>query len=235
MIIACPSCDTRFEVNAAAFPPGGRKVKCARCAHVWHAASPAGIPSKPVAAIPTVDTVDEVAAETIAPPTVVAPVDEAPPEMIWAGTDIPPRRSTRLGTIGLAVACVALVAAGLAIFRDTIISYFPGVAPAYAALGMPVDMTGLDITIKAEAMTASADGATTLVVTGSIANVTSSERPVPPIRATLYDKNKAELHSWTFDAGVATLKPGESHDFRQELAQPPADTYQVYAHFTDGH
>ena len=48
MIIACPSCETRFEVNAAAFPPGGRKVKCARCAHVWHAASPAGIPATPV-------------------------------------------------------------------------------------------------------------------------------------------------------------------------------------------
>lgn len=232
MIIACPSCDTRFEVNAAAFPPGGRKVKCARCAHIWHAASPAGIPATPVA---SVTPIEDSAADTIAPPTVMPPVDEAPPEMIWAGTDIPPRRSTRLGTIGLAVACIALVAAGLAIFRDTVIAYFPGVAPAYAALGMPVDLTGLEITIEAQAMTSSADGATTLVVTGSIANVTKEERPVPPIEATLFDKDKAALHTWTFDAGVATLKPGETHAFRQELAQPPADTYQVYAHFADAH
>ena len=230
MIIACPSCDTRFEVNAAAFPPGGRKVKCARCAHIWHAASPAGVPARPVGAAAH----DEPAEESIAPPTVVAPVDEAPPEMIWAGTDIPPRRSTRLATIGLAAACVGLVAAGLAIFRDTVISYFPGTAGAYAALGMPVDLTGLDLTIEAQAMTSSSDGATTLVVTGSIANVTGEERPVPPIRATLFNKDKAELHSWTFDAGVASLKPGETHAFRQELAQPPADTYQVYAHFADG-
>lgn len=230
MIIACPSCDTRFEVNAAAFPPGGRKVKCARCAHIWHAASPAGIPATPVAA-----ELNDAETETIAPPTVVPPVDEAPAEMIWAGTDIPPRRSGRLATVGLSAACVALVAAGLYLFRDTVVSYIPGAAPAYAALGVPVDMTGLDLKIEAQALTASGDGATTLVVTGSIANVTSQERPVPQIRATLLSEDKTELHSWTFDSGITSLKPGERHEFRQELAQPPAETYQVYAHFADEH
>ena len=36
------------------------------------------------------------------------------------------------------------------------------------------------------------------------------------------------------DSGIATLKPGETRDFQQVLAQPPAETYQVYAHFADG-
>jgi predicted Zn finger-like uncharacterized protein len=228
MIIACPSCETRFEVNAAAFPPGGRKVKCARCAHVWHAASPAGVPLKAVA-----NELSAPAEESIAPPTVMPPPEEAPDVMIWAGSDIPPRRSNRLQVIGIAAACVAVVAAGLLIFRDTVVAYVPGAGPAYAAIGMPVDVTGLDLTIEAQAMTASADGATTLVVTGSVTNPSSEERPVPQIRATLFSKEKAELHSWTFDAGVKTLKPGERHEFRQELAQPPAETYQVYAHFAD--
>ena len=58
---------------------------------------------------------------------------------------------------------------------------------------------------------------------------------MPPIRATLLSKENAELHSWTFDSGIVTLKPGERKEFRQELAQPPADTYQVFARFADGH
>lgn len=231
MIIACPSCETRFEVNAAAFPPGGRKVKCARCAHIWHAASPAGVP-----AIPVATELAEPSPETIAPPTVVPPIeDEAHAEMIWAGSDIPRRKSGRLATIGLAAACVGLVAAGLYIFRDTVVAYVPGAAPAYAALGLPVDMTGLNLTIEAEQMAVSDDGAMTLVVKGAVDNPTNEERSVPPIRATLLSKENAELHSWTFDSGIVTLKPGERKEFRQELAQPPADTYQVFARFADGH
>lgn len=232
MIIACPSCETRFEVNAAAFPPGGRKVKCARCAHIWHADSPAGVPSTPV-----IDAVSDAEEEaSLAPPNVVAPpaAEEAAPEMIWAGTDIPPRGAGRLATLGLAAAIVALVAAGLYIFRDTVVAYVPGAAPAYAALGVPVDVTGLDLTIAAQAMGGASDGAATLVVTGVVVNKTGDERKVPPIRATIYSQENKALHSWTFEAGVATLKPGERHEFRQELAKPPAETYQVYARFAEG-
>ncbi len=236
MIIACPSCETRFEVNAAAFPPGGRKVKCARCAHIWHASpSDEARPIPAIAAAARAEPRAEAApSDTIAPPTVVPTPEDAPAEMIWAGSDIPPRRSGRLATIGLAAACVALVAAGLYVFRDTVVAYVPGAGPAYAALGLPVDVTGLDLAIEAQAMSAAGDGATTLVVTGSIANATDRERHVPQIRATLLSKERAELHSWTFDVGVASLKPGERYEFRQELAQPPADTYQVHAHFMDG-
>jgi predicted Zn finger-like uncharacterized protein len=36
MIIACPSCSSRYPVNAASFEPSGRKVRCAKCGHSWH-------------------------------------------------------------------------------------------------------------------------------------------------------------------------------------------------------
>jgi predicted Zn finger-like uncharacterized protein len=229
MIIACPSCDTKFEVNAAVFPAAGRKVKCARCAHVWHATAAretggaiesALAEERPLAAAPPAD---------IAPPVPAA--DTIPPEMIWANADLPPKRS-RMALGGIVAAVVTLSAFALVQFRQSVVAAVPALAPAYAALGLEVDTVGLDITIEAHAMKdSSEDGASTLVVTGSIANVTAEERPVPRIRATLFDKDKQELHTWTFDAGIATLKPGETHDFRQVLAQPPAETYQVYAHF----
>ncbi|WCL54960.1 MJ0042-type zinc finger domain-containing protein [Gimibacter soli] len=37
MILQCPSCDARFKVGAGAIPAAGRKVRCARCMHEWHA------------------------------------------------------------------------------------------------------------------------------------------------------------------------------------------------------
>ncbi len=35
MIITCPECDTRFIVPSTVFMRGGRKMKCASCAHQW--------------------------------------------------------------------------------------------------------------------------------------------------------------------------------------------------------
>ena len=35
MIVACPSCQTRFQLDAAKLQPVGRHVRCAKCAHRW--------------------------------------------------------------------------------------------------------------------------------------------------------------------------------------------------------
>lgn len=236
MIIVCPSCSTRFAVNAAAFPAAGRKVKCARCAHVWHAlpeAAEAPAPARAAAPAP-VPAAAPAAPAPAAPPPRPARADPSP-EMIWAGSDLPPMRKTGgVAWAGIVAAAVTFTAFGLVQFRDSIVGMMPALASAYRAVGLDVDTVGLDIKIEAHAMNDSgANGATTLVVTGSVANVTSQERPVPPIRATLLDKDKRELHSWTFDSGIGSLKPGETRDFQQVLAQPPAETYQVYAHFAD--
>ena len=246
MIIVCPSCSTRFAVNAAAFPAAGRKVKCARCAHVWHAlpeAAETPAPARPAAsaaASPAAAPATATAAAPSAPHAAAVPPPrpsraDASPEMIWAGSDLPPRRKTGgAAWAGIVAAAVTFTAFGLVQFRDSIVGMMPALASAYRAVGLDVDTVGLDIKIEAHAMNDSgANGATTLVVTGSVANVTSQERPVPPIRATLLDKDKRELHSWTFDSGIGSLKPGETRDFQQVLAQPPAETYQVYAHFAD--
>lgn len=50
MIITCPNCSTRFMLEDDQMPDAGRKVRCARCAHVWHAdanAEPAIAPREP--------------------------------------------------------------------------------------------------------------------------------------------------------------------------------------------
>jgi predicted Zn finger-like uncharacterized protein len=44
MIITCPNCATRYQIDGAAFPEEGRRVKCAQCAHRWHAVAEPDLP-----------------------------------------------------------------------------------------------------------------------------------------------------------------------------------------------
>lgn len=46
MKIACPNCDTKYALNSDALGTHGRKMKCAKCAHVW-TAQPDGTGQKP--------------------------------------------------------------------------------------------------------------------------------------------------------------------------------------------
>ena len=75
MIISCPNCTSRFNLNAELLGETGRNVKCAKCAHRWFAApaaeyaAPVSAPPRPVAA-PAAPT---------APPPPAAPAPAAPP------------------------------------------------------------------------------------------------------------------------------------------------------------
>jgi predicted Zn finger-like uncharacterized protein len=44
MIITCPSCATRYGVDATVFPSEGRRVKCANCGKRWHAVGESELP-----------------------------------------------------------------------------------------------------------------------------------------------------------------------------------------------
>lgn len=54
MIITCPSCQARYTVNAAAFAPSGKKVRCKKCGNVWRQAPLEGEAPRPAA--PSVQT-----------------------------------------------------------------------------------------------------------------------------------------------------------------------------------
>ena len=83
MIISCPNCTARFNLNAELLGETGRKVKCAKCAHRWFAKPPAGstaaaaAPPKPVEAPPPPPEPPPTPAEP--PPPAAPPAPDEPP------------------------------------------------------------------------------------------------------------------------------------------------------------
>jgi len=85
MIVACPNCQTRFNVSTAALQPDGRQVRCSQCHYSWfqtpqEAEAPPARPAAPRRpASPRPATPPPVAqAPTAQAPTAQAPTAQAP-------------------------------------------------------------------------------------------------------------------------------------------------------------
>jgi predicted Zn finger-like uncharacterized protein len=242
MILTCPECATRYQTDAAQFTPDGRKVRCAKCSHVWFQAPP-----QPEAEAGLEEPAAETPPEPEAHPEPVVPKREATAQPRIAplpeSWNVPRRRSfggqslERLtlagGWIGLGVVVLG-VGWSMLHYRQTIASLWPQSSSLYAAVGMPVNTRGLEFRDKTAHFESEA-GQDVLVITGDLANVTSRELSVPPIRVSLLSADRRELYHWNVSAGVATLHPGQLASFRTRLPSPPPAARHIELRFAAEH
>jgi predicted Zn finger-like uncharacterized protein len=238
MILTCPACATRYQADAAKFASPGRKVRCAKCGHIWHQEAP---PPEPE---PGLETVTEVPEPEPAPrmPEPIPPRRTAyvppEPEPEAEAEQAPPAPSRwgrmaalTLGWLGL-IAAVLIVAWSALTYRQQIATLWPQSASLYARLGLTVNARGIgiaDINYRNEME----DGQVVLMVTGNLVNITARELPVPPIRVTLSGEDNRELYHWNFSAPVATLKPGQSAAFQTRLSSPPPGARHLEVRFAE--
>jgi predicted Zn finger-like uncharacterized protein len=232
MILTCPQCATRYQVDANKFPPSGRNVRCAKCGHVWHQLGPESDAETEALDAVAPQAREAAPAETAA--AVHAPMRPLRPVVPDAGGDT--ARSSSLGRVALLGGWLLLVALVLAIgwaavaLRDNVVTWLPQSASLYAAVGLPVNPRGMDFTGIAYQKQVE-DGQVVLAVTGNIVNRSAHELTVPPVRVALFDGDKHELYHWNFVAGVTTLKPGETTRFRTRLSSPPPGTHDLEVRF----
>jgi predicted Zn finger-like uncharacterized protein len=237
MILTCPQCATRYQTDAALFAPPGRKVKCAKCAHVWLQAAP---PPEPDLAAEELQPPQRPAAEPPPQRTAYAPPVEAyapardyvPAPSVAAAVSGTPW-STRLGLAAgwLGLALIVLVIGWAAeTYRQQIASLWPQSSSLYSALGLKVNARGIDIVDPSDHVEKE-DGQFVLVVTGKLVNITQRELTVPPLSVVLTDDDMRSLYQWSFSPGAATLKPGESVPFRTRLSSPPAGVKHLQIRF----
>ncbi len=141
----------------------------------------------------------------------------------------PPPREIRLGATLLVV--VLLIADGAILgWRTEVVRAMPQTASFFRAIGLPVNLRGLDFADVKIANEVS-KGVTVLMVDGTISNVSGQTHEVPRIRFALRNAAGAEVYAWTTLPERPTLRPGESEPFETRLASPPVDGRDVVVRF----
>ena len=232
MILTCPQCDTSYEADAAKFPAQGRKVRCAKCGHVWHQPGPEPVAEplafeepvpEPVPAprMPSVPWPERVAEEEVEPQP-----HEAVRKRGWLA-----RIFIGLGWAAL-VAVILVIGYSVTMWRQQIVHVWPQSSTMFARAGMKVNISGIDLA-DVHPASQTEDGQPVLVITGRLVNVSDKLRAVPRLHATLSDSGKP-VYGWSFAANKTLLEPGQSASFRTRLTNPPAGTHHVDIRFADG-
>ncbi len=226
MLIACPSCGTRYRVAPEALGPGGRKLRCARCDHTWSERRPEeGTPGLGLA----------------------GPGEEARGlDLAGLGDEPRPRRreprrarergprTNVAGWAALALVVVAVLGGGI-VARERIVAAWPPAARLFDVVGLAVAYPGAGLEFRnVHSSREVDDGAPVLVVTGEVVNVTAAARDVPRLRIALRDGARREIGHRLVALARSRLEAGESAPFSASLEPPPAGLSGIVVSFESG-
>jgi predicted Zn finger-like uncharacterized protein len=115
-------------------------------------------------------------------------------------------------------------------WRTDVVRLFPQTASLYSAIGLSVNLRGLNLDDLSTA-TEMHEGVPILVVRGKIVNVTGAINEVPRLKLVLRDAARREIYSWTVAPPVTRLLPYQAAEFSSRLASPPTGSQDVMVRF----
>jgi predicted Zn finger-like uncharacterized protein len=114
--------------------------------------------------------------------------------------------------------------------RELVVRSIPQTATLYAALGMPVNLRGVEIRNVASRIIDD-NGVNILVIDGDLQNVTKNKLDLPRLRFAVRGADGQEVYVWSAQADKNNLGPGETLNFRRRLAAPPQDGKDITVRF----
>ena len=152
------------------------------------------------------------------------------PRRLAASISVAPASKDRLPGWAAVVAILMGVSALIAL-REKIVDVAPPAAKVFAAIGLPVNLAGLEL--REVRSHIEMDGARkVLAVEGEIANTRRDSRSVPPVALTVRGEDGQAKYAWTTRAAKSRLEPGETIAFRARLASPPESGADVLVRFS---
>lgn len=255
MIITCPHCQTKYQVTNEAIGAVGRKVQCAHCRQAWQQGPLTPREQKAFDAIAE-DGMDEallaeeraVAAElarkVAQEEARQAEAAEVDPAVIRRrqrafsrrqnamAARLPLGRLRRAARVVGAVTLVALLT--IAYFgRVQVVERYPDMAGLYEAVGLGVNVVGLDFS-NVSSLRALRDGKEVLAVSAQIVGLMPDPVVVPPVVVTLVDAAGEAIYEWSVTPSVRDLMAGERATFDTQLVLPPGDAQRVRLSFAGG-
>lgn len=135
-----------------------------------------------------------------------------------------------LGILGTAILVLSLIAAGLVIWRTTLVRLLPQTASFYSTFGLGVNLRGLAFE-NIKVSRAQHDSVSVLIIEGTIVSKASKMVEIPRLRFAIRNEKGQEVYTWTALPARAMLPPGESLPFRSRLSSPPPDANAVLVRF----
>lgn len=233
MILICPSCSTRYLVDALSIGETGRTVRCARCNRSWF---------QPPAPKQSFETFESRSDE---PPVLRKPQRVRP---IPKGSNLPalpgsvrPRRPW-LGWAILALVIVGIGIAGL-LLRKEIVASWPPSSRLYAWTDQVVgdgqgsaESEAFRLNIRnLQSERGREAGKPILLVSGEVVNDGSTERDLPRLRVALTDASGAEIYHWTVTLAKDAIAPGGAIPFSTQLPDPPENATSLSVRFLADH
>lgn len=128
------------------------------------------------------------------------------------------------------ILAILLGATALIAMRERIVRILPPSASVYGAIGLPVNLAGLELRgVRSQIVM---DGPRkVLTVEGEIVNIRRETNRVPPVSLAIRGENGLDRYRWTASAAKSKLEPGEKIMFRARLASPPEDGADVLVRF----
>lgn len=136
------------------------------------------------------------------------------------------RRAARVGGVLILCAMVAL----FYFARVEIAGRFPAMAGVYEAIGLGVNVVGLDFA-NVTTLHTLREGKEVLVVSAQIVGVQSAPVAVPPVVISLIDSAGDEIYQWSVTPPIRDLMAGEKDTFETRLTLPPGDAARVKLSF----
>ena len=249
--------DSNGRCARSALAPNGRTVRCAACKTTWFAHAPALVladgkieqapASAPVPSVSFEDRADHEALAAIGNKAVieeaeVVAVEDAPsispaeearpmPKRKTVAQFVPAvqKRERRMPLGLVAILLFSVLTFGI-VSRQSVVRAAPELATLYAAIGIPVNLRGLEfqnIRTKQEIQ----DGIAVLAIEGEVENVANRAVELPRVRLSVLGENGVEIYAWTALLPRSILYPHERVPFKSRLASPPAQGKEIMVRF----